>query len=173
MSLDVTEGTNFSRRALLGGALAGAAAVGLAPATASATSRSRSKTPGPGTLPNPSAPAGTDQIPLIKNIVIVMMENHSYDNILGMMPGRGDGFVLGGDGKPTASNPWPTSAVFPPPSKHAVLHAFPMPNPCQQPAHPYNTWEAFKVSYAGGRNNGFVKSQSGPVSMGYFDRYFC
>ncbi len=191
MSLDMTEGTNFSRRALLGGALAGAAAVGLAPGAASATSRPRSKTPGPGTLPNPSAPAGTDQIPLIKNIVIVMLENHSYDNILGMMPGRGDGFVLGADGKPTASNPWPTSSVFPPPSKDAVLHAFPMPNPCQQPAHPYNTWEAFKVSYAGGRNNGFVKSQSGPVSMGYFepsvlpftnsmaatfpvcDRYFC
>jgi phospholipase C len=169
MSRDMTEPTNFSRRTLLGGALAGAAAVGLAPGTASAASQSRSKPPGPGTLPNPNAPAGTDQLPLIDNIVIVMLENHSYDNILGMMQGRGDGFVLGPDGKPTASNPWPKNSVFPPPSKKAVLHAFPMPNVCQEPGHPWNTWEAAKVSFAGGSNAGFVKSQSGPVSMGYFD----
>ena len=44
-----------------------------------------------------------------------------------------------------------------------------MPNPCQQDSYPYNTWDAFWTSYAGGRNDGFVKSQSGPVAMGYFD----
>ncbi len=187
------ESTHLSRRALLGGALAGAAAVGLAPSAASAAPAplSKMKKPGPGTLPNPNAAPGTDQIPLIENIVCVMMENHSYDNVLGMMPGRGDGFTLDGYGHPTAFNPWPKSSVFPPPSKRAVLHAFPMPNPCQEGHYPYNTWEAFWVSYNGGTNKGFVKSQSGPVSMGYFppsvmpfvnslaatfpvcDRYFC
>jgi phospholipase C len=187
----MTTSSNVSRRALLGGALAGVATIGLKSNAASASNGSRSPKPGPGTRPNPGEAPGTDQLPQITNIVVVMMENHSYDNILGMMPGRGDGFVLGSDGKPTASNPWPAKSTFPPPSKKAVLHAFPMPNPCQEPHYPYNTWDAYWESYAGGRNDGFVKSQSGPVSMGYFepsvmpfvnslaatfpvcDRYFC
>ena len=50
-----------------------------------------------------------------------------------------------------------------------MVKAFPMPNPCQQDAHPYNTWLAGKVSFAGGKMDGFVKSQSGPVAMGYYD----
>jgi phospholipase C len=124
---------------------------------------------GPGTRPNPAAAAGTDLIPQITNIIVVMMENHSYDNVLGMMRGRGDGFSLGRDGLPTASNPWPQSSVIPPPRKHAVLRAFPMPNPCQETGEPYNTWDAYWTSYAGGRMDGFVKSQSGPVSMGYIE----
>jgi len=198
----MAEPNRVSRRALLGG-LAGAAAVGLA-ACSSPTGRSitigpATSTPpspvptsgGPGSLPNPHAPAGTDQVPLIRNIVIVMLENHSYDNVLGMQLGRGDGFVLGPDGRPTASNPWPASSVIPPPGGDSVLSAFPMPDPCQPQGHPFNTWDAFWASYAGGRNNGFPSSQSGPVSMGYLepsvlpftnslaatfpvcDRYFC
>jgi phospholipase C len=152
---------------------------------------SETERPGPGTLPNPSAPPGTDQIPQIKNIVCVMMENHSYDNILGMMQDRGDGFTLDDSGNPTASNPWPKNSTDAPPFKHAVVHAFPMPNPCQEAHQPFNTWEAAQVSYHRGRNDGFVKSQSGPVSMGFVqpammpftnslaatfpvcDRYFC
>ncbi len=168
----MSEHLPVSRRALLGGALAGAAAIGLAPSTASAATRSpltkRVKI-GPGTLPDPSAAPGTDQLPLIKNIVCVMMENHSYDSMLGMMQGRGDGFVLGSDGHPTASNPWPKKSAIPPTEKNATVHAFPMPNPCQEDGHPYNTWDAFWASYAGGKNTGFVKSQSGPVAMGYYD----
>ena len=132
----------------------------------------------------------TDLIPQIENIVIVMMENHSFDNVLGLL-GRGDGLAVDSRGDPTATNPWPKKSTFPPPGKNAAVRAFPMPNPCQEGGHPYNTWEAFWVSYAGGRNSGFVESQSGPVSMGFFepsvlpftnslastfpvcDRYFC
>ena len=33
-----------------------------------------------------------------------MMENHSYDKYFGMLSGRGDGFTLGPDGRPTAVN---------------------------------------------------------------------
>jgi phospholipase C len=169
------------------------AAIGLLPGSAAAAGRSVSKRmkPGPGTLPNPSALPGTDQLPQIKNIVCVMMENHSYDNMLGMMQGRGDGYTLDGSGNPTASNPWPKNSTDPPPFKHAEVHAFPMPNPCQEAHQPFNTWEAAHVSFAGGKNDGFVKSQSGPVSMGFVppavmpftnslaatfpvcDRYFC
>ena len=168
------ESRPISRRALLGGALAGAAAIGLAAGTtggagATTPAPGTGARPGPGTLPNPAAPPAADQLPLIENIVVVMMENHSYDNILGMMPGRGDGFVLGTDGQPTASNPWPKKSATPPPRKNAMVQAFPMPNPCQEAHYPYNTWDAYWTSYAGGRMDGFVKSQSGPVSMGYFE----
>jgi len=190
----------LSRRALLGGALSGAAALGLA-ACSSSTSGTPSTTKAapvptrklvPGDLPNPTAAAGTDQLPQIKNIIVVMMENHSYDNVLGMQRGRGDGFTLDEQGSPTASNPWSASASVPPPGPtDSVLRAFPMPNPCQQAAHPFNTWNAYWDSLNGGRMDGFANSQSGPVAMGYHgpgilpfvnslaatfpvcDRYFC
>ena len=95
------------------------------------------------------------------------MENHSYDNVLGMQRGRGDGFTLDRQGRPTAVNPWPTGAPIPPPGPGTSVRAFPMPNPCQPDGEPYNTWNAFWASYAGGANSGFVGSQSGPVAMGY------
>ena len=58
-----------------------------------------------GQRPISSLPAGTDLLPQIKHIVVVMMENHSYDNYFGMLTGRGDGFKLGRDGQPKAANP--------------------------------------------------------------------
>jgi phospholipase C len=150
----------FSRRAVLGGALAGAAAVALAPGRVDGANMAEARRPGPGSLPNPKAPAGSDQLPDITTIIAVMLENHTYDNILVLLPGRGDGFVLGRNGHPTASNPGP---------KGKVVHAFPMPTPCQLSSHPCNTWDAGHESYHGGRMDGFVKSKSGPVSMGYFE----
>jgi phospholipase C len=171
------EPQRLSRRALLGG-FAGVAAVGLAACSSSggssgttttSTTRARPTPAGPGSLPNPGAAAGTDQLPLIRNIVVVMMENHSYDNVLGMQRGRGDGFALAADGRPTATNPWPATSAVPPPGGDSVLRAFPMPNPCQPQGHPYNTWDAFWASYAGGKLDGFAGSQSGPVSMGYLE----
>ena len=193
----------FSRRALLGGMAAGAAALGLGACSSStteglATTTTTSRTAAraarkalPGSLPDPGAPAGSEHLAQIKNIVVVMMENHSYDNVLGMQRGRGDGLTLDKAGRPVNANPWPTSSVVPPPSANARLRSFPMPNPCQPDGHPYNTWNAFWASYADGRNDGFVASQSGPVAMGYLppgfmpftnslaatfpvcDRYFC
>ncbi len=198
----------LSRRTVLGG-IAGAAALGLAacsssPASSRAstgstgggpgptpTTRARPGRSGPGTRVNPGAAPGTDQLPLISTIVIVMMENHSYDNVLGMQRGRGEGFVLDKAGRPTATNPWPATSAVPPPGGDSVLRAFPMPTPCQPDGHPYNTWDAFWASYAGGKLDGFAGSQSGPVAMGYLepsvlpftnslaatfpvcDRYFC
>ena len=50
----------------------------------------------PGSLPYPDLPAGTDTIPKIEHIVVLMMENHSYDNKLGMLSRPGaDGFPIG------------------------------------------------------------------------------
>ncbi len=167
----------LSRRALLGGALAGAAAVAM-PAERAGAARAGGagrrptpllRKPGPGGLPNPGAPPGTDQLPEIKNIVAVMMENHTYDSVLGTLD-NGAGLTLNRRGKPTNSNPWPERSVIPPPGRNAVLRSFPMPTPCQEEGHPYNTWKAGHTSFADGAMDGFVRSQSGPVSMGYYDK---
>ena len=61
----------------------------------------------PGSEPDPSLPEGTDTLPQIDHIVVVMQENHSFDNYLGML-GRGDGFTLDRHGRPTNTNPDPT-----------------------------------------------------------------
>ena len=53
-----------------------------------------------GDLPDPSRAEGTDTLAEIEHIVVVMMENHSYDNYLGMLP-RADGFTRDSNGKPT------------------------------------------------------------------------
>ena len=39
----------------------------------------------PGSIPNQHAPAGSDQLPGIDHIVMLMLENHSYDNIWGTL----------------------------------------------------------------------------------------
>jgi phospholipase C len=57
---------------------------------------------GPG--PRSDLPAGTDLLPQIGHIVVLMTENHSYDNYLGMLQGRCEGFPVNPDGRPDVSN---------------------------------------------------------------------
>jgi len=165
----VSDPRRLSRRALLGGAVAvgAAATVGLG-GRAGADVASSTGWSAPGRLPDPTAPAGTDRLPEITTVVSVMLENHTFDSFLGTL-GRGDGFHLDGHGVPTDSNPWPKDSATPPPFAHAEVRAFPMPNPCQQQNHPSNTWRAGHTSYDLGRMDGFARSQSGPVAMGYYD----
>jgi phospholipase C len=119
----------------------------------------------PGSLPHPELAAGTDTMPEIEHVVVLMLENHSYDNFLGMLgrgPGltpRGDGFKLGRDGYPTASNPY---------ANGSRQRAFRMPTTCQLHGKPSQEWRASHVQYANGTNQGFVISDSGPVAMGYW-----
>jgi hypothetical protein len=69
----------------------------------------------PGSVPYPDLSPGTDTIPKIAHIVVLMMENHSYDNKLGMLARAGaDGLRLGPDGKPAATNPYANGDVQPP-----------------------------------------------------------
>src|ERR1700751_3967319 len=75
----------------------------------------RDLVPGPGERPRPDLPPGTDLIPQIKHIVVLMMENHSYDNYLGMMTGRGDGLPLTENGTPYVVNKLPAGRRSPPP----------------------------------------------------------
>ncbi|HWD64914.1 MAG TPA: alkaline phosphatase family protein [Solirubrobacteraceae bacterium] len=120
----------------------------------------------PGSLPHPALAAGVDTLPQIKHVVVLMMENHSYDNLFGMLgrtPGqrrRGDGFRIASDGYPANSNPQ---------ADGKPLRAFRMPNTCQLPSQPSQEWVASHQQYNRGKNNGFVTSPSGPVAMGYWD----
>jgi phospholipase C len=74
-----------------------------------------------------------------------MMENHSYDNHLGAMAGRGDGLPAGhpltnpdGDGRPI-------------PTHHLAGTGQPREAPCQ-------SWEAAHEQWNGGACDGFVRS---------------
>ena len=186
-------GHGATRRGLL--------AAGLAAGTAASTGAWRAAGParhagapsgtpgaGPGCAspdrgPTRISPAGRDTLPLIRHIVVLMMENHSYDNKLGLLnrPGA-DGFTVGKHGKPTATNPYQNGKI---------QHAFRMPTTCQLSGHPAQDWQNSHIQYDRGKLDGFVESGSGPVSMGYWqqqdqpfyyslastfpiaDRYFC
>ena len=63
--------------------------------------RGRPEPAEPGVRPRPDLPEGHDLMPDIKHIVVLMMENHSYDNYLGTLDGRGDGLPDGAQ----AANP--------------------------------------------------------------------
>ncbi len=139
----------------------------------------------------PELPPGTDTMPRIEHIVVLMQENHSYDNRLGMLGRRGaDGFRLGRQGLPLAANPYPDGSI---------QHAFRMPTTCQLPSRPSQEWTASHNAYDDGKMDGFVRTTISPltteivggVAMGYWqgedqpfyysvdrqfpiaDRYFC
>ncbi len=130
-----------------------------------ATTFRRGRATGVGERPDPSRPEGTEHLPQIGHIVILMMENHSFDNYLGML-GRGDGFTLDAEGNPTATNL--TQAGEP-------VRAFHLPSTTQHPSVPTQSWVASKEQFDGGSNDGFVTSveHSGLVGdptlpMGYW-----
>ncbi len=111
----------------------------------------------PGSLPDPGQPAGTDLIPEIENFIVVMMENHSFDNVLGML-GRGDCFPKGVDGLPTIELP----------DGHGnLVSAFHMPSECQTNG-VGNNWNLAHHSYTGHTNEGFVEASTGEA-LGYFE----
>ena len=154
----------LSRRDLLrGGVAMGAAAVTHAKLPrGSEARRSASSSPvplrRPDSLPFPHMAAGTDTLPEVEHIVVLMMENHSYDNYLGLLR-RGDGFTLGPGGAPVETNPY---------ANGDRQRAFSMPTTCQLDAKPSQEWQASHQQFNNGKNDGFVISPSGPVAMGYW-----
>jgi phospholipase C len=161
---------NLSRRDFLrlGAAGAGAAlAAGALPfANPWIASSKKSALRLPGSLPFPDRPVGTlnpDLTPELANIdhiIVVMMENHSYDNYLGMLPGsRGlDGFTLGADGRPTATQTDPSTG--------SVVRAFPADTPCQGGVS--QSWTASHEAWDRGAMDGFLKGSS-QWAMAYWD----
>ena len=114
---------------------------------------------GPASLPFPDRPAGTDCLPAITHIVVLMKENHSYDNYFGML-GRGDGFTLGPDGSPVNSNP--DAAGRPVLVHHMSL-------PFNQAQHLSQTWNSSHKQWNKGAMDGFVTTTKSDVPMGYLD----
>jgi phospholipase C len=120
----------------------------------------------PGQPPAPSLPIGTDRLPQIEHIVVLMMENHSYDNYLGMLRGRGEGFPLGADGEPAVANPG---------TDGESVRAHHLPSTVQQPQSPSQSWHASHLQWRHGTCKGFVAGNQmvlpeadAAVSMGYW-----
>jgi phospholipase C len=102
----------------------------------------------PGDRPDPARPAGADRLPQIKHIVVLMMENHSFDNYLGTL-GRGEGLPRGEDGTPDAENP---------DSAGTLIRAHHASSTVQQEGAPVQSWSASHAQWAGGKMTGFVTS---------------
>jgi phospholipase C len=99
--------------------------------------------------PRPTIDAGTDSIPQIDHIVILMMENHSYDNYLGMLTGRGDGLPLDDRGRPSPVNKAGDGTTVP-------MRRFASTR--QKPGVPTQSWNASHIQWDDGTCNGFVRS---------------
>jgi len=99
--------------------------------------------------PDERLPAGADRLPEIEHIVVLMMENHSYDNYLGAMTGRGDGLPVDGDGRFATSNPAGDGRAVAPHRLSATE---------QPPQIPCQSWEASHRQWDGGAMDGFVRS---------------
>src|SRR3984957_63667 len=98
----------YSRRSLLAAGLGTAAVAALGPLGATAARAATRR--GPGAMPYPSLPVGqyTGAFPF-DHIALVMQENHSFDNYLGMLPvsgqPRANGFTFNAAGEPVNWNP--------------------------------------------------------------------
>jgi phospholipase C len=195
----VGETRKFGRRTLLGGALVAGTAAAAAGAldgdkiAYAATTEAGMAPSGalglgaggrllqPDSLPHPRLPAGTDTIPQIEHVVVLMMENHSFDDHFGML-GRGDGLTLGPRGHALNFNPGPDDDF---------ILSYPLPNTAVPiDSNISQSWDQSHLCWADGTNQGFAQN-CGPASMGYFsndqlpfyyslagqfpigDRYFC
>ncbi|MGI8752822.1 MAG: alkaline phosphatase family protein [Acidimicrobiales bacterium] len=95
----------------------------------------------------------------ITNIVVVMKENHTFDNYFGML-GRGDGFTFDAGGAPTNTNP--DSEGRPVRVHHQDLPINPSFRVSQ-------TWNSSHRQWNGGAMNGFVTTTGSHDPMGYLD----
>jgi phospholipase C len=163
------DGQDVSRRGLLkraggiGAALTVSSVAGSAlfaePALAASAQRA------PGSLPYPDLAAGTvnSQMPF-DHIIVVMMENHSFDNLLGQLPIAGqpqaDGLTFDAAGNAQNSNPGADGTA-------AVVTAYPFTN-TSQAGSVSQDWNATHEQIDNGQMDGFVQSVDSIQPMGYF-----
>jgi phospholipase C len=152
----------LTRRKLIrygGVAAAGLSGAGPLIRTASALARPLRS---PDSLPDPKRPAGSvDEALPFDHIVVVMMENHSFDNVLGALAHSGQpkahGLKINGKGVARNSNPGPEGPV----------RSFVIGNTEQAPS-VTQTWNATHVQIDGGKMDGFVRSVGNDEPMGYW-----
>jgi phospholipase C len=102
-----------------------------------------------GERPRPDLAPGSDLLPQIKHIVVLMMENHSYDNYLGMLAGRGEGLPSGPAGAGAGAVAGAGQKDYPP--HHLTATTQVKDNPTQ-------SWHASHLQYGDGANDGFARS---------------
>ena len=117
------------------------------------------------TYPHRPGQLAVPGIPPIEQVVVLMLENHSFDNVLGMLPYRVPSRVgvdgLPGNGRvPTASNP---------DANGQPVVAFHELDDCPTSAGLTNNWDSSHRQYDNGHNNGFVTNARSTEPMGYFD----
>jgi phospholipase C len=155
---------SLSRRDFLrySGAL-GALAAGAPLAAAVSGSAVAATIRSPGSLPNPRKPIGTvDESLLFDHIVVVMMENHSFDNYLGALPisgqPRAHGLTYDRRGVILNSNP----------GQSGTVRSYPFTSTAQGPD-VTQTWNATHEQIDGGKMDGFISSNGeSPQAMGYW-----
>jgi phospholipase C len=149
--------TGLSRGAFLKrGASAGLGLVAAGPLAALAGAATA---PSAGDRPYPTLPPGTESFPEIQHIVVLMMENHSFDNHLGALRRKGvDGLSFDSSGRARNSNPA---------SDGSTVTATTAPSTCQAGYTISQSWDASHRAWDGGRNDGFVKT-CGRESMYYY-----
>ncbi len=162
----IDQGSKLTRRALLryGGAVGTALALpelgGLLRLGATAQAAALRL---PDSLPDPSRPPGTATPSLpFDHIVVVMMENHSFDNLLGAVALRGqpaaDGLTFDAAAVAQNTNPGPGGPV----------RSFPFATTAQGDD-VSQTWDATHEQIDGGAMDGFVRSVGSTQPMGYWD----
>jgi phospholipase C len=162
------DGRTYSRRSVLraglgaASAVAAGAAVGLdAGGAAGVAGAAGRKLRGPGAIPFPSRPVGqyTGAFPF-EHIVLVMQENHSFDNYLGMLPVSGqpkaDGFTFNAQGDPINWNPVGSERMY-------VYH---QSGEIGAQDSGSQSWDDTHLQIDGGAMDGFANT--GPGSMGYY-----
>jgi len=117
----------------------------------------------PDSLPNPKVPAGTvNEAMPFDHIVVVMMENHSFDNLLGALAHSGQpkarGLKFNAKGLATNSNPN---------AEGAAVRSFPFTTTAQG-EHVSQSWNATHQQIDEGKMDGFVRSVEDVQPMGYW-----
>jgi phospholipase C len=116
----------------------------------------------PDSLPDPRRPAGTPTEALpFDHVVIVMMENHSFDNLLGALAHSGQpkaqGLKFSTKGVALNSNP----------GAEGPVRSFPFPTTAQG-THVSQSWNATHEQIDEGKMDGFVRSVADVQPMGYW-----
>ncbi len=87
-------------------------------------------------------------MPEIENIIVLMMENHSFDNYFGTL-GKGEGLPCDRDGRPTSANPREDGSS---------VASFELAETKQLSHSPTQSWHASNIQYHDGKNDGFARS---------------
>lgn len=105
--------------------------------------------------PRPGAVAGGPKDSPIDHIVVVLQENHTFDNYFGTYPGA-DGTLGKGIALPSAPGGPPVAAPT-----HSVTLT---------PADLSHNWKSAHADYDAGKMDGFVYSEGSDSTLSFFDR---